>query len=88
MLNKKLLIAIIAVLLLICLISCGEDNPPNGGKVSKVKFFDLSQLNYNTDYIHPDNPDWKGFVLYDHIDFNKIDFKKRFSKRAVFQNIF
>ncbi len=76
MLNKKLLIAIIAVLLLICLISCGEDNPPNGGKVSKVKFFDLSRLNYNTDYIHPDNPDWKGFVLYDHIDFNKIDFKK------------
>lgn len=48
-------------------------------------FFDISYLNYNNNYVNPDNGDEKGFILYDSINFNLISFNQSFSRTPRFE---
>ncbi len=57
----------------------GGNTVPDPGKDPETPaeevFFDYSALNYNPEYSNPSDPNEKGFIIYDNIDFTLVTFR-------------
>ncbi len=94
--KKKIILVIFALVCLVAvLFGCIKDEQTDDGDktmppdTQEEQFFDISKLNYNELYENEQNPEEKGYLVYDYIDFNKISFTRRFSrppKFAIFLN--
>jgi len=51
-------------------------------------FFDVSMLNYSEAYQNEQDPEEKGYIIFDYIDFNRIKFKMSFKRAPSFAIFF
>lgn len=94
--QKKIITIILLLTGIFLLTACIEDengggngeNPPPIEELIDNSFFDLSYMNYNNNYSNPDDLEEKGFILYDTINFNLIDFQTSHKRSPRFEIFF
>lgn len=78
---------LIIILLVALLSACNPVPEPTESPIDDpdLIIYDLSYLNYNPEYTNPGNPDEKGFIIYDYIDFNLIRYNISYIHNPYFE---
>lgn len=87
--KKKATLFLMLTCLLFLLCSCVPTNRDNGSDndidtPKQEPFFDISTLNFNSEYKNENEPEEKGYIIFDAIDFNRITFKANYNRAPRF----
>ncbi|MFA5450199.1 MAG: hypothetical protein WC292_07185 [Clostridia bacterium] len=85
---KLILPLVLVVTVMLSFTACEEPNEddknPNNNQPQDSVFYDLSQVTYSLDYINPDKPEEKGFIIGDSINLNEIKYNIDYTGDPVF----
>ncbi len=88
--RRPILLVIVFLLCVLMLVSCVPQRKPNENNDNDDTLFeteaivDLTNLNYNQSYHNPQQPEQKGFVIFDYVDLNRVAFRRRFRRKPRF----